>query len=612
MGLFAGLFVALAIGACSNDIRSSVDPASPPSGSNALTIGTVTIRVPADTLSAGDSATVTAVALSTTGAPISNAQLQWASSDTTVARIDAAGIVRTIASGAFTITVTASISTSATSVQATKAMFAQRFVTRVTLAHAAGSDTISMADTIRLSAVAHDGLGAVFSGAQLTWAVSDTAAASVDASGLVHARAMGPVTVTATVVGPAGALHTPVSGSTSLTVRLAFTHIEAGTLHTCGIARGGSVYCWGEGAWGRLGDGTPYPAWTSVAHPVRVLSRDTFTSISLDEQHDSRSGHTCGVTVDGGLACWGSGSWGMLGDGVDGQGITPHSTAIPIRVGTGTFVDVVAGAKDTCALTASGVAYCAGANYGKQLGVDTVPGVCIEPQVPNNYGESCSTTFVQVSGGKTFSRIYGSAGTTCGLTSVGEPWCWGWNFSGEAGVGTTTSLPTPTRMQGGLTFTTMAGGSSVMCGLTSAGTAYCSGRGGFGALGTGLQTNTVAPIAVATLLTFSQIAAGGEHVCAITSSGDTYCWGTNVSGELGVATTESCSGSASYSVVCSTLPVHVTGVPKFIDIAAGSNHTCGLVSDGSVYCWGADDHGQLGNGTAGVSSTTAVRVKDTK
>ena len=608
-----GLMILLVLSACGSDTRSSADaPTQPSQSSGNSSIAAVSINTTSDTMAAGDSVRIGATASSVTGGTISGVQLTWSSSDTTVARIDTTGMIRSVGTGPFTITVTASAKGSTATAQATKSMFARRTIAAIVLTRAAGSDTIAMADTVRVNAVVHDGLGAVFPGVQLSWTVSDTAAASVDASGLVTARAMGPVTVTATVVGPTNALLRPVSAATTVAVRLAFTRIDAGTVHTCGIARGGSVYCWGEGAWGRLGDGSPYPAWTAISHPVRVLSRDTFTAISLDEQQDSRSGHTCGVTADRGLDCWGSGSWGMLGDGLDGQGIPPHSTAIPIRVGSGVFVDVALGAEDTCALTASGVAYCAGGNYFKQLGVDTVPNVCIQPQVPNNYGESCSDTFIQVSGSMTFSRIYASGYTTCGLTSVGAAWCWGGNISGEAGVGTYTAVPTPTQVQGGVTFTTLAGGSSVMCGLTAAGTAYCWGHGGFGAVGTGLQTNTLTPVRVATLLSFTQIAAGGDHVCALTSAGDAYCWGTNTDGELGSVTAESCSGNATYSLPCSTRPAQVQGVPKFIGIAAGANHTCGLVADGSVYCWGADDRGQLGNGSTVASSIAAVRVKDTK
>ncbi|MEO6863827.1 MAG: hypothetical protein ABI229_00100 [Gemmatimonadaceae bacterium] len=601
--------LALAAVACSGD---SGTPAGPPGTNAPVAASAVVITALPDTISAGDSVKVNAVVTGADGSAIANPELTWQSSDTVLARVDTSGKLHTFGVGSFTLSVTATARGTTSAVNATKSTYAERTIASVALVRAAGSDTLSMGDSVSMSVVARDGLGVVFPGAAVAWSVNDTAAASVNSSGVVLARAMGRDTVTATVVGPANAVRRVVSGKSGFTVRLAFTHIEAGTEHTCGIARGGSIYCWGEGALGRLGDGSPYPVWTSIAHPVRVLSIASFTSLSLDEQADSRSGHTCATTTDDALYCWGSGSWGMLGDGVDGQGMPPHMTTVPIRVGSGSFVDVALGGKDTCALTVSGDVYCAGSNYGKQLGVDTVTTSCVEPGVPNGYAESCSSTFVKVSGGDTFSHIYASLSTTCGLTSVGAAWCWGWNFAGEAGVGSYTRLAIPTAVAGGLHFSTLTGGTSEICGLTPTGTAYCWGRGGFGALGGGVQVPSFVPAAVATLSTFTHISAGGEHVCALTASGDTYCWGVNSSGELGVATTESCNGNATYSLVCSTRPVHVQGVPKFIGIAAGATYTCGLAADGSVYCWGANDRGQLGNDSQVLASMTAVRVKDTR
>ena len=81
-------------------------------------------------------------------------------------------------------------------------------------------------------------------------------------------------------------------------------------------------------------------------------------------------------------------------------------------------------------------------------------------------------------------------------------------------------------------------------------------------------------------------------------------------GQLGVPSTESCANGPSFSEACSPLPVLVSGLPKFIDITAGDEHTCGLVADGSVYCWGEGDFGQLGNGATPATSIVAVRVQD--
>lgn len=312
-----------------------------PSGEPPL--ASITLEIAADTIAAGESVTASVTGHAADGSTVATPPILWTSSDTTIARVDAAGHVRTVGIGNFAIGATTA--TGSPPLSASKQMYSKSLITSIELSRAAGTDTISIDDTLRITAVARDGLGNVVPGATLEWTVSDTAAASIDASGLLHARAMAPVSAVATVVGPAGAFRVGTKGTTALTVRLVFTHIDAGTEHTCGIARGGSVYCWGEGALGRLGDGITYPVWTAVSHPVRVMSTKTFSNVSADEQQDSRSGHTCGVATDGSLSCWGSGSWGMLGDGADGQGMPPHLTAIPVAVGSAHFVDVAVGAK---------------------------------------------------------------------------------------------------------------------------------------------------------------------------------------------------------------------------------------------------------------------------
>lgn len=597
----APAFALATLAACSGS-GEGTNPTPQPAG-----IASIAVTTPMDTLATGDSVVATATAYAADGSVVSTPALAWATSDTTIARVDASGRIKSLASGSFSVTATTTGSGRA--VVGTKQLDAKPMITTVSLSRAAGTDTITIDDTLRITAVARDGLGTVVPGATLVWSVSDAAAASIDASGLLHARSMAPVTVTATVTGPAGAVRGMVRATTALTVRVAFTHIEAGTLHTCGIARGGSVYCWGEGAWGRVGDGTAYPAWTSVSHPVRAVSAKTFTNVSLDEQQDSRSGHTCGVTTDGSLLCWGSGAWGMLGDGADGQDLPPHLSAAPKVVGpSASFVDVAVGAEHSCGLTASGSVFCAGSNAFKQLGIDTTATICLEPSAPA-YSASCSDTFVQVSGTITFARIFASGYMTCGLTSTGDAMCWGYNVASAAGA--PFKLSTPTSVSPTVRFASMAGGALHFCGLTPAGVAYCWGWGGWGQLGTGLQQPLATPTKVQTGLTFTRIAAGGDHTCAVATTGDAYCWGTNTQGELGFVTTESCNGQATYSQPCATTPTLVPNVPKLVDIAVGFRFSCGLTASGAVYCWGAGDQGELGNG-ATANSTKPVRVKDTK
>jgi alpha-tubulin suppressor-like RCC1 family protein len=83
------------------------------------------------------------------------------------------------------------------------------------------------------------------------------------------------------------------------------------------------------------------------------------------------------------------------------------------------------------------------------------------------------------------------------------------------------------------------------------------------------------------------LAAGGAHTCALTAGGDAWCWGSDSNGQLGRG---SIGGSSS-------TPAPVSGGLKFIALSAGGAHTCGVTLDGSIYCWGANASGQLGDGS---------------
>lgn len=594
--------------ACGADSGARTDP----NGGGSTTVAgpgaapsAVTISGAADTVAAGVSVQLKAVATAADGRSVTDARIAWSTSDTTVARIDSLGLLHTIATGPFGVTVTAAASRgTAAPATAGLSLVSKSVPTTLAFNRSASADTVAIDDTARYAVTVRDGLGAVMPSPSVQWTIDDTSAASVDAAGLVHTRAMRNAIVTATLQRSGIAGTAPLTATAPVIVRLVLASIEGGVASTCGLTRGGSAYCWGEGAWGRLGDGVEYGIMTPVSHPVRVNTADRFTRLTLDENYDGRSGHTCGITTDGALDCWGSGSWGMLADGQDGQGLPPHHVNAPIRVGTGSYVDVAAAGKATCALSPSGDAYCAGNNFWKELGVDTVTQACVEPQLQQYYAESCSSTFVKVSGGIQFSRIFFSGLTACGFTSTRNTYCWG------AALTLGANTPTPTQLGGNVTFATLSGGGGHFCGLTDDGVVYCWGRGGFGQLGNGVQQPSAVPVQVTTSQRFIALSAGGDHACAVTASGDMYCWGSNTHDELGTATTESCNGQSTYSIPCSTTPVKVNSTLHFVAAATGSAHTCGLTSEGSVYCWGGNSDGQLGNhGSA--TYPTPVRVADT-
>lgn len=184
--------------------------------------------------------------------------------------------------------------------------------------------------------------------------------------------------------------------------------------------------------------------------------------------------------------------------------------------------------------------------------------------------------------------VYVTAGGrhTCGLTSAGAAYCWGYGTLGQLGDGTGEHSDVPRAVAGGHRFTALTAGGNHTCGVTDAGEAYCWGYGGSGQLGHGAFASSDLPVKVSGPA-FTAIDAGESHTCALTAEGDAYCWGYGANGQLG-------NGSAQDSA----LPALVEGGAGWTAVSAGGNHTCGTKgSPGSnLYCWGAGSSGQLGKG----------------
>jgi alpha-tubulin suppressor-like RCC1 family protein len=138
--------------------------------------------------------------------------------------------------------------------------------------------------------------------------------------------------------------------------------------------------------------------------------------------------------------------------------------------------------------------------------------------------------------------------------------------------------------------TDVAAGEQSTCALVAGGTVQCWGYNEFGQLGNGTTIGSLTPVRVSGLSGVTTIALGGDHACAIVAGGEVECWGSNFHGQLGTRQTADGPGSDSNT------PVLVEGVSGAIEIAAGLYHTCALISDGAVKCWGDDVHGQLGDG----------------
>jgi alpha-tubulin suppressor-like RCC1 family protein len=190
---------------------------------------------------------------------------------------------------------------------------------------------------------------------------------------------------------------------------------------------------------------------------------------------------------------------------------------------------------------------------------------------------------------------------TCALIDGGTAECWGFGADGQLGNGANTGVvPTPAPVMGLTGVVAIGAGQNYTCALLSNGTVECWGLNAQGEMGNGTLTNTNTPGVVVGLTGATAIATGSFHVCAVIGDGGVDCWGENNNDQLGSV--------LDGGVVNEPNVVAVPGLSGVVGVTAGSDHTCALIADGGVDCWGDNDVGQVGNGTTtnNVSAPTPV------
>ena len=370
----------------------------------------------------------------------------------------------------------------------------------------------------------------------------------------------------------------PVAVSTSgVLAGKVITSVSVGNNFACAVASG-SVFCWGEGGSGQLGNSATLTSYIPVAVTTSgVLSGKTVTSVSAGDAH------TCAI-ASGQAYCWGYNAQGQLGNA------TNVTTSSPVAVDTSgvlagkTVSSISSGGYFTCAI-ANSSALCWGAGNAGQLGI----GIQANSNVPMSV---LSTGPLQ---DKSFTQIDAAQNHVCAI-ATGAAFCWGYNQSGQLGNNTRTTSNTPvavttTGVLTGKVVTTISTGGSLSCAIAS-GAAYCWGSNNYGELGDGSRAASYVPVMVDSTLakigSTYEVSVGNSHACALTA-GTANCWGSNGSGYL---------GNSSY--VDSYIPTSVITKgaldgKSITDIASGSQSTC-VVASGAAYCWGSGSYGVLGNG----------------
>ncbi|MBS4098800.1 MAG: hypothetical protein KGZ83_18415 [Sulfuricella sp.] len=331
----------------------------------------------------------------------------------------------------------------------------------------------------------------------------------------------------------------------------------------------GSVWAWGRNDLGELGDGTTanrlVPAPVAALQGYRQLAGGLY--------------HALGVAPDGSVRAWGQNVAGEVGDGSK----TQRNTPVAVVGAPANPAAMLGGQWFSAALGADGALWTWGENSSGQLGRGMTGAV-------RPFAQKISALNVAtVAAGHTHSL---------GLSSDGTIWAWGGNAYGQLGSGNTTSSATPAALAG-LKAVAVAACEAHSLALTGAGEVYAWGANSSGQLGDGTTTQRNTPTVVPGIGGIIAIGCGDAHSVALGQDGRVWTWGQNWFAQLGNGVPSSAG---------SLVPLPVAGLANIRAIAAGGQFTLALADGGTVYAWGRNDSGQLGDGSNTARATPVVAL----
>lgn len=403
---------------------------------------------------------------------------------------------------------------------------------------------------------------------------------------------------------------------TTLCLEQRVVEITTGNLYGCVRLSNKNVKCWGAEYSGSLGAATgntlynegDAPGEMGVNLPAVVLGGNPQAKAIANWSH------TCVVWESGFLKCWGSNESGQLGlNDTVARGGTVGSMGdnLPaVNLGNGKFVKAVAtGETHTCAVLTDDTLRCWGKGHLGQTGLDTDLDIGDQPGEVDQ-----DLPAIELGPNAKVTAVTAGFGHTCALLSDGTVKCWGWGLYGQHGLGNgntvgdnggeMANLP-PVNLGSGKVAVAIDAGSFHTCALLSDGKVKCWGNNGSGRLGYGdLQSRGTKPEDMGDMLPTvdlgvgklaKAISVGNAHSCALLTDGSVKCWGLNDKGQLGQGDVEY-RGDEPGEMGDMLAPIDLGTGKSAVAISAGLAYTCAVLNDGSVKCWGDNSNGQLGHG----------------
>jgi alpha-tubulin suppressor-like RCC1 family protein len=510
------------------------------------------------------------------------------------------------------------------------------------------------------------------SGNDNLWAWGNAATASINLMGLGDATTKSsPVQITAhpgtgnppylsiSTFYQYNATSSPVQVGTS-----SWTLVSAGYRHVAAIDINGRLFAWGDNTYGQLGTfltNASFVQGVSSGGTVSALLRNSDSKVFLSGYNDygqlgdnttvaksnpiqlmnysptswrfisraiNRDSAGTTLAIDSKyniLYAWGYGGLGQLGDGTTLNRSSPVNIGALVQGGGAAWAKAVAGQSFSVGIRTDGTlwgwGYAAAGNLGyvswKQIVVNSLNGYAIDSigrLFAWGYGAAGAigindiaprSSPVQIGSNVAWKSIAipnlplnSFNGYVLALKVDNSLWSWGYNLQGQLGTGVTTTASSPVLVSSAMGFASIAIATSTSMAIDLMGRLWTWGQGASGELGDSTTTARSFPTQITTdTSNWSFVVAGGNHVAAVRTDGTVWSWGLNTSGQLGDGTT-----------VTKSSPVALTGGGSWIQISAGYSHTVGLKSNYTLYAWGSGTSGQLGQGTDATNRSSPVQI----